>query len=582
MKKKEWEFLHPSQQSVDHIARSLGLSDVVAAALVNRSIDDVESASLFLQNRLRALPDAFLLKDAEKASLILIDAIKTNKKIVIYGDYDVDGITSTVVMYKFLLLLGAHVDYYIPLRLEDGYGLNTYTLEEIATDGGNLVVTVDCGITSWKEVEYAKNLGMSVIVVDHHHVGEKIPDAVAIVNPHQEECNYPFEDMAAVGVAFSLLMVLKKKVDEDGFFKGQLPNLLEYMDIVALGTVADMVPLQESNRIFVKYGLAQMVKNNRPGLVALAQICGVKSLADITPTVISYKMAPRLNAAGRIGNAIKGVDLLLCDNIEDARNIAEELNFTNEYRQQLEADIFEQAKKMVEDNKLHETKCALVLASEKWHPGVIGIVASRLAEIYAMPTLMISIDGALGRGSARSARNVHIYNIIEGLKGLLVQFGGHKFAAGMTIAEANIREFAEKFDHGVRLAMTDDDSPYVIEVSAELPLNKLSPEQVVALAQLEPFGMNNPEPNFLAKDVVITKQSIINKAHIHWKLEMKGHKINYNSIGYGLLGEDVVTPKVGDHIDIIYYPRISMWGGNVALQLYIKDFRMKTDGDDDE
>ncbi|MCK5807581.1 single-stranded-DNA-specific exonuclease RecJ [bacterium] len=581
MRKKEWEFLHPAPQSVAHIARSLGLSDVVAAALVNRSLDDVESASLFLQNRLRALPDPFLLHDSEKASLILIDAIKTKKKIVIYGDYDVDGITSTVVMYKFLLLLGAHVDYYIPLRLEDGYGLNTYTLEEIATDGGNLVVTVDCGITSWKEVEYAKNLGMNVIVVDHHHVGEKIPDAVAIVNPHQKECQYPFEDMAAVGVAFSLLMVLKKKVDEDGFFKGQLPNLLDYMDIVALGTVADMVPLQESNRIFVKYGLAQMVKNNRPGLVALAQICGVKSLADITPTVISYKMAPRLNAAGRIGNAIKGVDLLLSEDIDEARHIAEELNLTNEYRQQLEADIFEQAVKMVEDGKLHETRSALVLASEKWHPGVIGIVASRLTEIYAMPTLMISIDSGLGRGSARSARNVHIYNIIEKWSGLLVQYGGHKFAAGMTIAEDNIKEFADRFNEGVKLAITDDDSPNVIEISAELPLNQLSPEQVVGLAQLEPYGMNNPEPNFLARKVVITKQSIINKAHIHWKLEMEGHKISYNSIGYGLLHNDVSPPKVGDYIDIIYYPRISMWGGNVALQLYIKDFRLSSETEDE-
>ncbi len=579
--KKEWVLLHPSPQGVAHISRSLGISEIVASALVNRSITDVESASLFLQTRLRSLPDPFLLKDAEKASLIIIDAIKSGRKIVIYGDYDVDGITSTVIMYTFLSLLGAIVDYHIPLRMEDGYGLNTYTLEEIATEGGNLVVTVDCGMTSYEEVEYAKNLGLEVIVVDHHHVGEKVPDAVAIVNPHQEDCAYPFKDLAAVGVAFSLLMVLKKKVDEDGFFNGQLPNLLEYMDIVALGTVADMVPLQGSNRIFVKHGLAQMVKNARPGLVALANICGIKSLADVTPAMISYKMAPRLNAAGRIGNAIKGVDLLLSGDMSEAIKIAEELNFTNEYRQQLEAEIFEQAVRMVEEKGLHRTHSALILSSDKWHPGVIGIVASRLVELYGKTTVMISIDGGVGRGSARSAQNVHIYSVLEELTDLLVQYGGHKFAAGLTITEDNIPEFAERFEQKVATLVEGEESQHMIEISALLPLNKLTPELIVALSQLEPFGMNNPEPNFLAQNVRIKKQNIINRSHVHWKLEMDGHTISYNSIGYGVISDAERMPKTGDKIDIVYYPRITTWGGNVALQLYIKAFRFHKEDDDE-
>ena len=284
--KHKWEILKPQKSKVNSLVKTLGISNTVATVLVNRGLDTVESASGFLQGKLKSLPDPFLLKDAEKAAGIIIKNIKAKKKIVIYGDYDVDGITSTIVMYNFLSFLGAQVDYYIPHRLEDGYGLNTYTLEEIATNGGELVITVDCGITSIEEIKYAKDMGLYTIIVDHHHVGEGIPEAIAIVNPHQEDCKYPFKDMAAVGVAFSFLMVLKKVVEKDGFFKGNIPNLVEYLDIVSMGTVADMVPLLESNRIFVKHGLLQMQKNKRPGLLALANICGIKNLKEITPSII--------------------------------------------------------------------------------------------------------------------------------------------------------------------------------------------------------------------------------------------------------------------------------------------------------
>ena len=269
--KHQWEILQPDKAKVDALVKTLGISKTVATVLVNRGVQNVEAASYFLQGKLKSLPDPFLLKDSEKASEIIIRNIKQKKKIVIYGDYDVDGITSTIVMYNFLSLLGAQVDYYIPHRLEDGYGLNTYTLEEIATKGGELVITVDCGITSVEEIKYAKDLGLYTIIVDHHHVGEEIPEAIAIVNPHQKDCSYPFKDMAAVGVAFSFLMVLKKVVEKDGFFKGKIPNLVEYLDIVSMGTVADMVPLLESNRIFVKHGLVQMQKNQRPGLPISAE-----------------------------------------------------------------------------------------------------------------------------------------------------------------------------------------------------------------------------------------------------------------------------------------------------------------------
>jgi single-stranded-DNA-specific exonuclease len=570
--KHQWEILQPDKAKVDALVKTLGISKTVATVLVNRGIQDVEAASYFLQGKLKSLPDPFLLKDSEKASEIIIRNIKQKKKIVIYGDYDVDGITSTIVVYNFLSLLGAQVDYYIPHRLEDGYGLNTYTLEEIATKGGELVITVDCGITSVQEIKYAKDLGLYTIIVDHHHVGEEIPEAIAIVNPHQKDCLYPFKDMAAVGVAFSFLMVLKKVVEKDGFFKGKIPNLIEYLDIVSMGTVADMVPLLESNRIFVKHGLVQMQKNQRPGLLALANICGVKNLNEITPSIISYKMAPRLNAAGRIGNAIKGLELIINKDYDDALKMAEELNLTNEYRQQLEADIFEQAVAKVENSDMLETKSSIVLSSTKWHPGVIGIVASRLVEKYYKPTIMISIEDGVGRGSARSIPQLHIYNIIEKLSNHLVQYGGHKYAAGMTIKESEVEEFRNKFDLMVKDALELEEYRQRTEIDAVLGLGDLTPELVVALSKLEPFGMNNPEPSFIAHNVKILKQNMINRAHLHWKLGTEDTALSFNAIGFSLLNDKKKNPKVGETVDIIYFPRINTYGGNITLQLYIKDF----------
>ncbi len=569
--KEKWQILKPDKSKVEILSKTLGISRTVSSVLVNRGIDGVEAASFFLQAKLKMLPDPFLLKDAEKASEIIIKYIQGKKRIVIYGDYDVDGITSTLIMYEFLTHVGAHVDYYIPHRLEDGYGLNTYTLEEIATNGGELVITVDCGITSYDEVKYAKDLRLETIIIDHHHVGESIPPAIAIVNPHQKDCKYPFKDMAAVGVAFSFLMVLKKIIEKNGFFKGNLPNLVEYMDIVALGTVADMVPLIESNRIFVKYGLLQMQKNKRPGLLALANICGVKNLKEITPAVISYKMAPRLNAAGRIGNAIKGLELILSNDYDAALKMAEELNLTNEYRQQLEAEIFDQAMAKVENSDILTTKSSLVLFSEKWHPGVIGIVASRLVEKYYKPTIMISVEDGIGRGSARSIPQLHIYNILEQLSGYLVQYGGHKYAAGLTIKEANIPEFVEKFNHLVSVALCEEVFSQSTEIDGELPLSELAPDLIVALSKLEPFGMNNQEPCFIARNVQILKQSIINRSHLHWKLGAENTTMTFNSIGFGLINNNEV-PNVGNTLDIIYFPRINIYGGNITLQLYIKDF----------
>lgn len=572
--KKEWVLLDADPAKVNTITKTLGISETVANILVNRGLDDLESASLFLQAKLKNLPDPSLIKDAQKASKIIVEAIKKGRHIVIYGDYDVDGITSTVLVYKFLSVLGANVRCYIPHRIEDGYGLNTYTLEEIATDGGEVVLTVDCGITSVEEVRYARNLGLDIIIVDHHHIGETLPDAVAIINTHAEDCPYPFKEMAAVGVAFSFLMVLKKAVEEDGFFTGTLPNLKEYMDLVALGTVADMVPLIGTNRIFVKHGLQQMQVNNRPGLLALAHVCGLKSLDEVTPAIISYKMAPRLNAAGRIGNAIKGVDLLLAQNYDLAIKMAEDLNLTNEYRQKLEAEIFEQAMRIVEEKRLHE-KHSLVLYSHNWHPGVIGIVASRLVERYYKPTIMISVEGGVGRGSARSIQKLHIYHVLEQLNGLLVQYGGHKFAAGLTINEANIPEFARRFDEIVGGTLTSEDYHNVMEIDAQLELANLTPELVVALSSLEPFGMNNWEPNFLASRLTVKKQNIVNRAHLHWRFQAEGSPLQFNAIGFGLANERQV-PSVGDRIDIVYFPRINVFNGSVSLRLYVKDFRFSS------
>ncbi|MFO7736447.1 MAG: single-stranded-DNA-specific exonuclease RecJ [bacterium] len=570
--KKKWKLLEINNEVANKITRLFGISPKLAALLVNRGFSDLENVSMFLRTKLADLDDPMLLKDSLKASEIISDRIKKNKKIVIYGDYDVDGITSTVLMYTFLQALGARVEYYIPHRVGEGYGLNITTLEEIAADKGDLVITVDCGITSVSEVEYAKNIGLDVIIVDHHNIADKIPEALAIVNPKQKDCSYPFKDMAAVGVTFILIRALKRYIKEnDEDMEEKLPNLTGYLDIVCLGTVADMVPLIKSNRIFVKHGLKVMNRKKRPGLVALAQKCGVKRINEIDPSVISFKMAPRLNAAGRIGNAAKGVKLLLCQDKKEALEIAEELNITNEYRQRLEASIYESAVAKIKEGALHENSNSLVLSSENWHPGVIGIVASRLVEQYNMPVIMISVENGVGRGSARSIPELHIYNVIEDLNELLMQYGGHEFAAGITLKAENIAEFTERFNKMVNERVYEREQERSVLIDYELPLNDLKPELVVSFSRIEPYGIKNEEPNFLAKEVIITRQNVINSAHLHWKLSSSESSIQYDAIAFGCYDKED-GPKKGDKIDIVYYPRINYWGGNITLQLYIKDF----------
>jgi single-stranded-DNA-specific exonuclease len=547
------------------LAAALGLHPLAAGVLARRGLADPEQASRFLSPRLEDLPDPFTMKGMEGAVARIVAAVEAGQKIACYGDYDVDGVTSTVLLSGFLGAAGADVTTYIPHRLVEGYGLNGAAVERLAASGVNLIVTLDCGITSVGEVAEAARRGVDVVVVDHHTVPVELPAASAILNPHQDGCGYPSKHLAAVGVTFNLALALRKRLRERGRFGPTRPepNLKEALDLVALGTVADVVPLVEVNRLLVRFGLAELGRARRPGVRALLRVAGVAT-GEVTASQVGFRLAPRVNAAGRLDDAGRGVRLLSTSDPAAADALAEELDRENRSRQEIERQILEEA---IADATASVAAGArgLVLSRPGWHPGVVGIVAARIVERFHRPAVLVGVSGGVGKGSGRSIAAFHLHDALSACSGHLLKFGGHRHAAGVTIDPDAIPAFREAFERHAAAVLGDDDLVPHTRIDGWVDAAQLDDRAATDLEKLAPFGPGNPEPVFGVR-ARPSRARQVGAAGVHLKLV--------------LADRDAIAFQMGDRLALCQGPvdaAVSIgfddWDGMRRLQLRVRDLR---------
>ncbi|HSR11832.1 MAG TPA: single-stranded-DNA-specific exonuclease RecJ, partial [Thermodesulfobacteriota bacterium] len=457
---KEWRVINDGDPQV--LIRELGLSAIAARVLVHRGVSDPDAARRFLSPSLSDLPDPSVMKDMDRAVARVSRALRSREKIHVFGDYDVDGTTATAVLCLFLRNAGAEVSFSVPDRTREGYGLNAEAVKRIAASGARLLITADCGIASRDEIRWAAGEGLDVVVTDHHEPPEELPPAVAVLNPKRNDCPYPFKGLAGVGVAFHLLIALRARLREEAFFPpGEVPNLREYLDLVALGTIADVVPLTGPNRILAKHGLAELGRSRRPGIAALKALCTLADAPLIDTEAVHFRLAPRINAAGRMRDAAQAVELFTTGDPARARRIASDLDELNSVRQRTEEAILNEAREMIESGG--EGKKSIVLSSAKWHPGIVGIVASRLVEEYQCPAVLIALGDETGRGSGRSIAGFSLYEALKSCSRWMERFGGHDQAGGLVIRSENIPFFAAAFESAAAEMLSGGDGVPVLE-----------------------------------------------------------------------------------------------------------------------
>ena len=507
------------------------------------------------------------MKDMDKAVHRIIQAIQRHEKIMIYGDYDADGITSVVVLLKFLLPLTPNVFYFIPDRIDEGYGLNRSAIERMKGEGVQLIVTVDCGVSDYDEVEFANECGLDVIVLDHHEVPPVLPRAAAVVNPNRPDCRFPFKYLAGVGIAFNFLIALRGRLRQEGFWNGKpYPNLKEYLDLVALGTIGDISPLIEENRIFTKIGLDLITENRRVGIKALKELSSIENQV-VDSSKASFNLIPRINAAGRIGSPRDAVDLLMTDDYREAVELAKKLDAYNRKRQAMEksilSEILEQISKTIDPSK----KRSFVFASNNWHPGIIGIVASRLVDRFARPAILISLKNGVGKGSGRSVSDFNIYQGLKKCGALLLSFGGHQYAAGISIREEDIEAFAKLLDEIVEENVLIEDMVSQTMIDAQCQLSDINYDLLSQISMLAPFGSRNPEPVLCVRNVNISAPNIVGNNHL--RMRISGDGVSWNSIWFsrGNFLQSVIRAKT----DIVFTPQINFWNGSSEIQLKMRD-----------
>jgi len=553
------------QAAIDRLAVELQLAPLTARVLALRGIASAEAGNAFMQNSLASLPDPFLLPGMSRAVQRLAVAIERSERIAVHGDYDVDGITGTALLVETLRLLGAEVECHIPLRLKDGYGLSGDALRQAAAGGAKVALSVDCGVSAVAEARLATELGLDLIVTDHHQPPDPLPAAYAIVNPHLPENRFPFRELAGVGVAFLLLVALRKTLRERGFFSARSePDLRRGLDLVALGTIADVVPLQGVNRTLVRAGLKSMNNSDRPGLRALKEVAAV---SEVSCGNVAFRLAPRLNAAGRLEDALLGVELLLEPSPERSLPMARLLDDFNRERQEIEQETLRQAVARLEAEE-RAGKCSIVLADARWHPGVIGIVASRLVERYHRPAVLIALVNGQGKGSARSIAGFHLYQSLERCRRHLAGFGGHAFAAGLSIAEKDVEVFAAAFEAVARECLSEEDLQPRALHDGKILLEELSESVVRQLAELAPFGAGNPEPSFVACRAWAQQVQTVGGKHLRFTLRQGGYSLPCIAFGMAERQQDLAG-----ELDLLFTPILNEWRGKVSVQLRLRDFR---------
>ncbi|MDP4092872.1 MAG: single-stranded-DNA-specific exonuclease RecJ [Bacillota bacterium] len=558
---KLWVYNRYKETDIDKIVKEAGISALLAKIFVSRGISDIQYIKDFLTPSLDNLFDPFLLQDMDKAADRVIQAVKNNDKVVIYGDYDVDGTTSVSILYDFLTKQNVDVQFYIPDRLDEGYGLSISTMDKVMVYQPSLLITVDCGITAFEEIKYINGFGIDVIVTDHHECQNELPDAYAIINPCRQDCSYPFKELAGVGVVYKLITAVCKKM-------GLTDLQNNYLDLVALGTVADVVPLVEENRILVSNGLKTIENTRNLGLKTLIDNSGIKD-KKINSWTIGFLLGPRINAAGRTGDAGRVVKLFITKDEQEAENIVNELNEANRFRQETEADILEQVINIVETEIDLEKEKIIVVSGEKWHHGIIGIVASKVTEKYYRPCILISTEEGIGRGSGRSIEGFNLFKALSHCSDILDKFGGHELAAGLSIKEENISAFRSSINAYADNIMNEEDLIKKVKIDLKINRQDISVENIREIELMAPFGAGNPGPVFAYEGIKIREIRTVGESR-HLKLKLEDEGCYVEAIGFNL-GNMADSLKQGDSLDIACLLEINSWNSNEKVQLNIKD-----------
>ena len=604
-KNKVWSILYQNDcgekdAAVRELANGLGVSEICAKLLFNRGYSTVDSAREFLRNEATVLHDPFLLADIEPAIARIKRAVDNNEKIVIYGDYDVDGVTAVSTLYLYLSELGADVIYYIPQRSGEGYGISHAAIDRLKEKGISLIITVDTGITATDEVEYAKECGIEMVITDHHECRPELPAACAVVNPHRPDCKYPFKELAGVGVVFKLICAYEmRRCQNNGtpVIDGIRNVCKKYADLTAIGTIADVMPILDENRLIVSIGLKMISETERKGLAALIDVAtnktdGVKSVSSsqskaqskkrkITSSFIGYGIAPKINAAGRISNAEKAVELLLADNDEKAYRMANELCEINRQRQVEENRIAEQAYKKIEQTHDFENDKVIIIEDDSWNQGIIGIVSSRITEKYGLPSILISFDGATrgypsdddsGKGSGRSVKGMNLVDAMNYCEDLLCKYGGHELAAGLTIERGNIDAFRKKINEYASGYLKDDQILVQLEADCEIDIKDVTLAQATELYAIEPYGVANPVPMFVLRDAEIVKIISIGGGK-HTKLVLAKDGIAVNAVFFGMQTSKLSLLE-GNQVDVAFNLDINEYQNVKSVQLIVQDIRI--------
>ena len=556
---KKWQIYETDDEKIEELKEKYKLNDLLATILVNRGIDNGEKIRQFLEPTRQDFYDPYLMEDMEIAVERIVKAIENQEKVIIYGDYDVDGITSTTVLKKFLKDLGLEVSYYIPNRLNEGYGLNNKAIEKIVNEGYSLMITVDCGISAIEEIDYANSLGLETIVTDHHEPGEVLPKALAVVDNKRKDSTYPFRDLAGVGVAFKLTQALGMKLElkEEAYLK--------YLDIVCVGTISDIVPLVDENRVITKLGLLLVRQTKNMGLKSIINSSGYNKIDSNT---ISFGVAPRINACGRMGKAEEALELLLSTDIYEVNELTKKLNEHNRERQEIEKSIYESAVEKIEKNHLDENR-TIVVGGEDWHHGVIGIVSSKITDMYFKPSILLSFEeDGTGKGSGRSIPGFDLHQALTKCQDTLEKFGGHSMAVGVTIKKENLEKFREEFEKVAAEEKIEDIVP-ILNVDSKIDLNSVDKDVIESLKALEPFGEANKMPIFAFKNLRIDSIRALSEGK-HLKLTLKEDNIIINAIGFNM-GKLAEEYRIGDKIDVAGVLEINTFNGVDNLQINIKD-----------
>ena len=562
MKYRKWH-IAPEKPEAQERLRAAGYPYLVSAVLAARGVESPEQAAVFLEREDKLTLSPFLMKDMDKAAERVQQALARREKIAVFGDYDVDGITATCILVDYLKGRGADVVHYIPRRIEDGYGLSCDAIRGLYDQGVRLLVTVDCGITGVEEVDYANSIGLDVVITDHHECREVLPRAAAVVDPHRPDCTYPFKHLAGCGVALKLVLALGGPDREGSLFA-------RYCTLAAIGTVADVMQMSGENRTIVSQGLAALERSDFIGLHALLHEAGLSG-REVSSVQIGFILAPRINAAGRMGEADKAAELLLCTDPEAAERMAKELCALNRERQNVEQEIYTQAEEMIGRMSDRE-RSALVLESSRWHQGVVGIVASRLSEKYSRPSFMIHLNGSTGKGSCRSWGGFNLFAALENCKDLLLGFGGHELAAGFTIDRSNIPAFRDRMNEYARSYCNGRQPEAALEIDAAIahPAD-VTLEEMEALSVLEPYGSGNARPVFCLLGATLLRTQNVGQNR-HLKLRLGKGCAQFDGIFFSTVAERCGC-AVGDRVDAAFYLQINEFRGSRTVQLQMVDIR---------